>query len=134
MGTIYCLPLTRLISPEPEFRLPVFAAYVLFTATGFFSAGQSLGLGLPWPVPVILSIGLINFGVILSITVAIAYVIDCHREQASEAVSMMVLIKNMFAFGSTYYINDWIASQGVRTVFFILGGITLAIGLSGIPL
>lgn len=112
----------------------MFAGYVLFTATGFFSAGQSLGFGMPWPLPVVLSIGFINFGVILSVTVTIAYVIDCHREQASEAVSMMVLIKNMFAFGATYYINDWIAGSGVRSVFFVLGGITLAIGLSGIPL
>ena len=86
-----------------------------------------------WELPVILSLSFINFGIVLTITVAIAYTVDCHREQAAEAVSIMVMIKNMFAFGSTYYINNWIASNGVRKVFFTLGGITAAIALSGIP-
>ncbi|KAJ9613284.1 hypothetical protein H2200_003226 [Cladophialophora chaetospira] len=118
---------------EPEFRLPAMACYLLFTATGFFSAGQSLGSGMAWELPVILSLSFINFGVVLTVTVAITYTVDCHREQAAEAVSVMVLIKNMFAFGSTYYINDWIASSGVRNVFFALGGITAGMALSAIP-
>ena len=88
---------------------------------------------MPWQLPVILSLSFINFGVVLTITVAIAYTVDCHREHAAEAVSVMVMIKNMFSFGTTYYINDWIASSGVRHVFFTLGGITVAITLSGIP-
>lgn len=109
------------------------ASYLLFTATGFFSAGHALSRGLPWELPVILSIGFINFGIVLTITVAIVYTVDCHREQAAEAVSVMVFLKNMFAFGSTYYLNDWIAGSGVRTVFFTLGGITTAIAVSTIP-
>ncbi|KAK4947834.1 hypothetical protein LTR10_013342 [Elasticomyces elasticus] len=119
---------------EPEFRLPMMACYLLFTATGFFSAGQSLSRGMPWELPVIVSLGFINFGIVLTITVAIAYTVDSHPEQAAEAVSVMVFLKNMFAFGSTYYINDWIAGSGVRTVFFTLGGITAAISVSAIPM
>lgn len=119
---------------EPEFRLPALICYLLFTATGFFSAGQSLGLGMPWEIPVILSLSFINFGIVLTITVAIAYTVDCHREQAAEAVSVMVFLKNMFAFGSTYYINNWIGNYGVRSVFLTLGGITAALTVSGIPM
>lgn len=110
------------------------ASYLLFTATGFFSAGQALSHGMPWELPVILSIGFINFGIVLTITVAIAYTVDSHREQAAEAISVLVFLKNMFAFGSTYYINDWIAGSGVRAVLFTLGGITTAIALSTIPM
>jgi hypothetical protein len=108
--------------------------YLLFTATGFFSAGQSLSSGMPWELPVILSLSFINFGIVLTITVAIAYTVDCHREQAAEAVSVMVFLKNMFAFGSTFYINDWIAGSGVRVVFFTLGAITGFITLTAIPM
>ena len=110
------------------------ACYLLFTATGFFSAGQSLSRGMPWELPVILSLSFINFGIVLTITVAITYTVDSHREQAAEAVSVMVFFKNMFAFGATYYINDWIANSGVRAVFFTLGAITGFITLSAIPM
>ncbi|OQU97100.1 hypothetical protein CLAIMM_03091 [Cladophialophora immunda] len=119
---------------EPEFRLPAVACYLLFTASGFFSAGQSLGHGMAWEIPVILSFSFINFGVVVAVTAAITYTIDSHHDHAAEAVSVMVMVKNMFAFGSTYYANDWIATSGVRSVFFTLGGITAGITLSAIPM
>lgn len=108
--------------------------YLLFTATGLFSAGETLARGMPWEIPVILSIGFINFGIVITIPVAVAYTVDCHREQAAETAAVLVTLKNVFAFGSTYYINDWVANSGVREVFFTLGGITAAVALSSIPM
>ncbi|KAK5053689.1 hypothetical protein LTR84_001650 [Exophiala bonariae] len=144
MGTVAASPLVDGVSRfmarkngglfEPEFRLPAVMCYLLFTATGFFSAGQSLGLGMPWQIPVILSFSFVNFGVVIAATVAITYTVDCHHEHAAEAVSVMVFLKNMFGFGTTYYLNDWITNSGVRNVFFTLGGITAAITLSAIPM
>jgi len=87
---------------------------------------------MPWDIPVILSFSFINFGVVVAATAAITYTIDSHHKHATEAVSVMVLIKNVFGFGSTYFANDWIATSGVRNVFFTLGGITAAITLSAI--
>lgn len=89
---------------------------------------------MPWEIPVILSFSFVNFGVVIAATAAITYTVDCHHEYAAEAVSVMVLLKNMFGFGSTYFANDWIASSGVRNVFFCLGGITAGITLSTIPM
>jgi len=40
----------------------------------------------------------------------------------------------MFAFGMTFYINNWIAVQGVRDCFFTIGGITIACTLTSIPM
>jgi hypothetical protein len=90
---------------EPEFRLPVMVTYLLFTATGFFGWGQSAHQQEPWPVPVVVCMGLINLGVQLGTTGVVAYVVDCHREQAGEAFAVMNFVKNMFAFGMTFYIK-----------------------------
>ena len=108
--------------------------YLLFTATGFFSAGQALSHGMPWEIPVILSFSFVNFGVVIAATAAITYTVDCHHEHAAEAVSVMVLIKNMFGFGATYFLNDWVAGSGVKDVFFTIGGITAAITVTTIPM
>ncbi|KAJ4376323.1 hypothetical protein N0V83_001606 [Neocucurbitaria cava] len=119
---------------EPEFRLPVMITYLIFTATGFFAWGQSLYNQDPWPIPVIVCMGLINLGVQLGTTSVVTYVSDCHREQSAEAFAIMNFIKNMFAFGLTFYANDWIAVQGVRNCFFVIGGTTVAVTLTTIPM
>lgn len=110
------------------------SSYLVFTATGFFAWGQSLANQDPWPIPVIVCLGLINFGVQLGTTGVVTYIVDCHREQAAEAFALMNFVKNFFAFGLTFYCNDWIAVQGVRDCFFVLGGITAAVVLTTIPM
>lgn len=126
--------LTCVLSQEPEFRLPIMVTYVLFTATGFFGWGQAAHDGAPWPIPVVVCLGLINLGVQLGTTSVVTYVVDCHREQAGEAFAVMNFIKNFFAFGLTFYLNGWVASQGVRNVFFVIGGITIGVTLLTIPM
>ncbi|KAJ6113376.1 major facilitator superfamily domain-containing protein [Penicillium sp. IBT 18751x] len=141
LGTLTAGPLidgliTRLSKKngEPEFRLPIMVTYLLFTSTGFFAWGQSSYAQDPWPVPVIVCLGLINFGVQLGTTGVVTYVVDCHREKAGEAFATMNFVKNMFAFGLSFYINGWIDSQGVRNCFFTIGGITMGVTLLTIPM
>ncbi|KAL2830305.1 major facilitator superfamily domain-containing protein [Aspergillus cavernicola] len=119
---------------EPEFRLPIMVTYLLFTATGFFAWGQSLTNLDPWPIPVIVCLGLINLGVQLGTTGVVTYVVDCHREKAGEAFATMNFVKNLFAFGLTFYVNGWIDSQGVRDCFFTIGGITIGVTVLTVPM
>jgi hypothetical protein len=108
--------------------------YLLFTATGFFAWGSSLANQDPWPIPVIVCMCLINLGVQLGTTAVVTYVSDSHREEAAEAFAIMNFIKNMFAFGLTFYANDWIAVQGVRNAFFVIGGTTIVVTVTTIPM
>ncbi|VUC24123.1 unnamed protein product [Clonostachys rosea] len=119
---------------EPEFRLPIMAAYLAFTGAGFFAWGQSSYAKDPWPVPVIVCLGMINLGIQLGATGVITYVVDCHRDHASEAIGVMNFIKNMFAFGLVFYLNGWIETKGVRACFFAIGGITIGCCLTAIPM
>ncbi|KAG4421447.1 hypothetical protein IFR04_005397 [Cadophora malorum] len=119
---------------EPEFRLPIMVSYLLFTATGFFAWGQSAVDLSPWPVPVVVGLGLINFGIQLGTTGVVSYVVDCHRDKSGEAFAAMNFVKNLFAFGLVNYINDWLATQGTRNVFFVIGGLTIAASLTTIPM
>lgn len=107
---------------------------LLFTVTGFFAWGESLYQQEAWPVPIVIGLGFINFGVQLGTTGVVTYVADCHRTLAAEAFAIMNLIKNAFAFGLTFYINDWVATQGVRQCFFVIGGITIGVTLTTIPM
>lgn len=107
---------------------------VIFTGAGFFAWGEALYKQDPWPIPVIVCMGLINLGVQLGTSAVVTYVTDCHRQESAEAFAVMNFIKNVFAFGLTFYCNDWIAVQGVRNCFFVIGGITVAVTLLTIPM
>lgn len=135
-GTFYRMSSFRWTndSTEPEFRLPIMVTYLAFVATGFFAWGESLYNRQPWPIPVIVCLGLINLGVQLGTTAVVTYVSDCHRELSAEAFAIMNFIKNMFAFGLTLYVNDWIVAQGVRDCFYVIGGTTVAVTLTTIPM
>jgi hypothetical protein len=109
-------------------------SFLLFTATGFFAWGESLYRQEPWPVPVIVCMGLINLGVQLGVTGTVTYVVDCHRTQAAEAFAVMNFLKNLFAFGLTFYCNDWIQYQGVRNCFYAIGAITVGLTLLTVPM
>lgn len=108
--------------------------YLLFTAAGFFAWGQAAEAKAPWPVPIIVCLGLINLGIQLAVTGLTTYVVDCHRERAGEAFAAMNFVKNMFAFSLTFFLSDWLDSQGTRNVFFAIGGITAACTLTAIPM
>ncbi|KAG4257741.1 hypothetical protein FPRO04_07962 [Fusarium proliferatum] len=119
---------------EPEFRLPILVLLTTLGGSGFFGYGQSLSNGEPWPIPVIVCLGMINLGVQFGIVGLVSYVVDSHRREAVEAYAMMSFTKNVFAFGMSFYMNDWIEYQGVRDAFFVIGGITMAISMATIPI
>ncbi|KAF5562333.1 transporter HOL1 [Fusarium napiforme] len=119
---------------EPEFRLPILVLLTTLGGSGFFGYGQSLSNGEPWPIPVIVCLGMINLGIQFGIVGLVSYVVDSHRREAVEAYAMMSFTKNVFAFGMSFYMNDWIEYQGVRDAFFVIGGITMALSLATIPM
>ncbi|KAJ4146802.1 hypothetical protein NW765_016726 [Fusarium oxysporum] len=119
---------------EPEFRLPILALLTTLGGSGFFGYGQSLANAEPWPIPVIVCLGMVNLGVQFGIVGVVSYVVDSHRREAVEAYAMMSFTKNVFAFGMSFYMNDWVAIQGVRDAFFVIGGMTIAISLATIPM
>ena len=90
--------------------------------------------GEPWPVPVVVGLGLINFGVQLTTTAVAAYLVDSHRQISGEAFAILGFVTKVFCMGLTFYITDWLVNSGIRNTMFTLGGITAALGISAIPM
>lgn len=119
---------------EPEFRLPIVLSYFIFTGVGFFVWGEAAYRQEPWPVAVIVGLGFINFGIQLSTTGTLAYMVDAHRELAGESFALLGFVSKAFAMGLAFYISDWLLTSGVRNAFFTLGGITAGLTLLTIPM
>ncbi|CUS08976.1 unnamed protein product [Tuber aestivum] len=118
---------------EPEFRILLVIPVAIFGLPGLYAYGHVADLHLHWIVPSILY-GLLTFGVVLSCTATFSYILDAHRDIAVEMMVSMLLLKNFFAFGSTYFLVDWVYNDGPARVFDILGAIQTAVCVLSIPM
>lgn len=90
---------------EPEFRLVILIPYLLLAVPGSVVFGVSIQNQEPWPVPVVLGLGMFILGTQLGATGVITYINDCYRDRAAEALAGPVAVKNIFTFALTFYIN-----------------------------
>ncbi|KAI1635339.1 major facilitator superfamily domain-containing protein [Biscogniauxia mediterranea] len=117
---------------EPEFRLPPIIISFLIGVAGFFGFGATVHFQTHWSGPV-LCFGLANMSLAFSNACVFGYVIDSHKELSEEAF-VAINARNLLTFGLTYFVNDWLAQDGVLAVFNVLGGIFVAVNLLTIPL
>ncbi|KAI9808598.1 MAG: hypothetical protein M1825_003748 [Sarcosagium campestre] len=119
---------------EPEFRLVMAAPVALTTCIGLMGFGWSAQERDRWIVPTIF-FGVISFGCCLGSTTAITFCVDSYRQYAGEALVTLNFSKNIFhGLVFSLFFNEWLESDGSKTVFLVLGGIQLACLLLTIPM
>lgn len=111
---------------EPEFRILLVIPVAIISLPGIYAFGAAAEAHTHWIVPSI-CYGLLTFGVVMSCTATFSYVLDAHRDISVEMMVSLLLLKNFWAFGSTFFVNDWVVAQGPKKVFFIIGGIQSAV-------
>ncbi|KAI6084660.1 MFS general substrate transporter [Hypoxylon rubiginosum] len=116
----------------PEFRLPPVIISFLIGIVGFFGFGATVHFQTHWTGPV-LCFGLANMSLAISNASVFGYIIDAHKELSEEAF-VAINARNLLTFGLTYFVNDWLARDGVLAVFNVLGGVFVAVNLLTIPL
>lgn len=117
---------------EPEFRLPLMIFVAVLGAIGFFGFGASVHFQTHWSGPV-LTFGLANMSMAFVSTCVFGYVVDCYPA-LSEEIFVAINARNLLTFGLTYFVNDWLARDGVLLVFSVLGALFLFVCALTIPL
>ncbi|KAF3058535.1 hypothetical protein GL218_05253 [Daldinia childiae] len=117
---------------EPEFRLPPIIISFFVGIVGFFGFGATVHYQTHWSGPV-LCFGLANMSLALSNSSVFGYVIDAHKELSEEAF-VAINARNILTFGLTYFVNDWLAKNGVLAVFNVLGAVFVGVNVLTIPL
>lgn len=111
---------------EPEFRVILVIPVAMFGLPGLYAYGHVAEMHLHWIVPSILY-GFLTFAVVMSCTATFSYILDAHRDVSVEMLVSVLLLKNFFAFGATYFLVGWVATDGPARVFDIMGAIQTAI-------
>lgn len=117
---------------EPEFRLPMVVIVIFLGTVGFFGFGATVHYQTHWSGPV-LAFGFANMAMAFASTCVFGYVVDCYPE-LSEEIFVAINARNLFTFGFTYFVNDWLDKDGVLAVFSVLGGLFLFVCFLTVPM
>lgn len=117
---------------EPEFRLVLLISVLLVGIPGLFGFGYYAAQKHDtWQAASALQ-GLIAFASILAASVSFSYVLDCHRARSVEVSVAIIMLRNFFWFGSSYFLPDWFAKAPTYVVLDVVGGLQLALTLTSI--
>ncbi|RSL68875.1 hypothetical protein CEP53_002423 [Fusarium sp. AF-6] len=114
---------------EPEFRLWAFLPTAFIMPGGLILYGVGAAKGLPW-IASIVGMGLVGFGLSVAATLTVAYTVDCYQAIDGEAVTTVILIRNIIGSALTFGIQPWIDSMGVQDTFITVGCLSFAITMA----
>ncbi|KAL4912526.1 major facilitator superfamily domain-containing protein [Aspergillus aurantiobrunneus] len=117
---------------EPEYRLVLMAAGFILGVAGFYGFGATCHYKTHWTGPV-LTYGMVNAALAFVSTCVFGYIIDAYEELGEEAF-VAINARNFFSFGILYFINAWLAKDGVLEVFVVLGSLFVFTTLLTVPL
>lgn len=105
---------------EPEFRLYAMIVPTIVNAAGLLGYGLANSSGQPWPVSVVCGIGLLGFSMSSTGAICLTYSIDCYHEMASEAMVLMLFIRNMIGMAFTFIFPIWLEKCGLKLLTWLL--------------
>ncbi|UZJ53797.1 hypothetical protein CBS101457_003117 [Exobasidium rhododendri] len=117
---------------EPEMRLVLLVPAFFAMLIGSFGLAFSLQDARPWIVPTVF-LGFITAGAGYGLTAAIAYATDSYPDHGGDTFGIIMMVKGLFAWGTTLFIGDWFVERGPVSIFVTLGSLSLFIFLVGIP-
>ena len=118
---------------EPEFRLTMAIPIMLATAIGLMGFGWSVEEHDAWIVPTVF-FGIISFGCSLGSTTSITFAVDSYRQYAGEALVTLNFSKNVLhGLIWSLFFPEWLAKDGPKKVFLVIGGLQIAACLLSIP-
>jgi hypothetical protein len=119
---------------EPEMRLPALLPFAVCAIVGCVVTALGFQYGWPWEVVVIIGFGLIGVQVAAISSIVINYVvsisvsgesarplcslilssfqIDCYKPSAGEYLVCATVVKNVWGYGMTRFLNGWIVEIG----------------------
>lgn len=92
----------------------------IVNAAGLLGYGLANSSGQPWPVSVVCGIGLLGFSMSSTGAICLTYSIDCYHEMASEAMVLMLFIRNMIGMAFTFIFPIWLEKCGLKLLTWLL--------------
>ncbi|KAI0019462.1 major facilitator superfamily domain-containing protein [Xylariomycetidae sp. FL0641] len=111
---------------EPEHRLWLFAVSTLVVPASLLLWGVGAAHGVHW-FGLVVAMGTTAFANTAGITLSVAYLIDCYRDIAGDALTTVIIVRNTMSFAIGYGITPWVDGLGYQNCFVSVAFVGLAI-------
>ncbi|KAL2072383.1 hypothetical protein VTL71DRAFT_11726 [Oculimacula yallundae] len=115
---------------EPEMRLWTMLLPAFINTGGLLMYGLGAYYEMHWILSAGFGTACIAFGIGSGGAIAITYAVDCYTLVASEALVLMLFVRNLFGMGFTFAIQPWLAADGLKATSIIMSMICLVSNLS----
>ncbi|KAI1910438.1 hypothetical protein LOZ12_004658 [Ophidiomyces ophidiicola] len=105
---------------EPEFRLWTMLIPAILNTGGLLMYGLGSLYGVHWILPAGFGMALIGFGIGSGAAIAMTYAVDCYPRATSEALVLMLFIRNLIGTGFTFAIEPWLEHNGLQNTTIIM--------------
>ncbi|CDO93832.1 unnamed protein product [Kluyveromyces dobzhanskii CBS 2104] len=117
----------------PEDRLYTIIFYCLLGVAACILWGVGAYYEVHW-FGLVFGLGLLGGCSMFGITVSTTYAIDCYKELDTEAMVVVIIIRNVMSFAVSFGITKWIENLGLKNAFISAAFILLACNLTFVPL
>ncbi|KAK6458913.1 putative ion transporter [Scheffersomyces xylosifermentans] len=112
---------------EPEHRLWAMIIPTIFNAAGLLAYGLGSYYGAHWAISVVLGQGLLGFAMSAAGAICLTYAVDSYHNVASEALVLMLFVRNIIGMGFTFAIGPWMDNCGLKVTAWLLFMISILI-------
>ncbi|KAK6199981.1 putative ion transporter [Scheffersomyces amazonensis] len=115
---------------EPEFRLQAMHVPTIVNAAGLLAYGLGAHYKAHWAVPAIIGQGLLGVAMSSSGAICLSYAVDSYGMLASEALVLMLVIRNCIGFAFTFGFQPWLDHNGLKVLTWLIFMLCLIINAS----
>lgn len=112
---------------EPEMRLWAMIVPTILNGAGLLAYGLGSNSGVHWAIPTVIGQGFIGFSMAATGAIAMTYTVDCYEKLASEALVLMLFIRNLLGMVFTLAFQPWLDSCGLTLTTWLLFVISLVV-------
>ncbi|CEP64897.1 uncharacterized protein LALA0_S14e01728g [Lachancea lanzarotensis] len=114
---------------KPEDRLWILIVYSVLGCSAAILWGVGAAYEVHW-FGLIFGMGLLGGCGIFAITASATYVVDTYKELDTEAMVVVIMIRNCMSFAVSYGITDWVTNLGYKKCFISVAFLCLAANMT----
>ena len=114
---------------EPEFRLWLFVFPTIFVPVGLILWGLGSASHVQW-VGLLFALGFLAFQNACGASITVTYLVDSYREVAGDALTTLIIVRNLMSFAVSYGINPWNEGMGTKRAFGLAAGVGFVASLA----
>lgn len=112
---------------EPEFRVWAMVLPTILNAAGLLAYGLGANYQANWTISVVIGQGLLGFAMSSSGPICLTYALDSYPDLGSEALVLILFLRNMIATGFTFAIQPWLTRNGLSLTTWLMFMLSLVI-------